>query len=204
LVVGVVSAARFGTFVARNTSVFTAFGTCIARTAIAGPSPAASRLANDIRPWIIPGPPADSQPCQPRRSPNSGRLPQSSAGTSIMYRTAAMRAPLMRGRSRSVSRGDAVLPAESFAGSDAWSSVPVPCAALPFMFETSRQANVQLVTRDPIAPKTRSFPSARTTSKLLMKRLRNPAHEIVKSITLSRGVCAGFSPGHQTATSSTS
>jgi membrane-bound ClpP family serine protease len=51
LIVGIVFAVRFGTFVARNTSVFTTFDNCIAR---AGNRSAVSnciaRLANDIRP----------------------------------------------------------------------------------------------------------------------------------------------------------
>jgi hypothetical protein len=51
LVVGVVFAVRFGTFVARNTSVFTTFDNCIAK---AGNRNAVSnciaRLAHDIRP----------------------------------------------------------------------------------------------------------------------------------------------------------
>jgi membrane-bound ClpP family serine protease len=51
LVVGIVFAVRFGTFVARNTSVFTTFDNCIAkagnRTAV---SDCIARLARDIRP----------------------------------------------------------------------------------------------------------------------------------------------------------
>ena len=51
LVVAVVFAVRFGTFVARNTNVFTVFDNCIAR---AGDRSAVSnciaRFANDIRP----------------------------------------------------------------------------------------------------------------------------------------------------------
>jgi hypothetical protein len=51
LVVGVVFAVRFGTFVARNTTVFTTFDNCIAkagnRSAV---SSCIARLANDIRP----------------------------------------------------------------------------------------------------------------------------------------------------------
>jgi len=51
LIVGIVFAVRFGTFVARNTSVFTTFDNCIARagnrSAVAN---CIARLANDIRP----------------------------------------------------------------------------------------------------------------------------------------------------------
>ena len=51
LVVGVVFAVRFGTFVARNASVFTTFDNCIAkagnRNAV---SSCIARLTNDIRP----------------------------------------------------------------------------------------------------------------------------------------------------------
>jgi hypothetical protein len=51
LVIGIVFAVRFGTFVARNTSVFTTFDNCIAK---AGNRSAVSnciaRFANDIRP----------------------------------------------------------------------------------------------------------------------------------------------------------
>jgi hypothetical protein len=51
LVVGIIFAVRFGTFVARNTSVFTTFDNCIAkagnRTAV---SDCIARLARDIRP----------------------------------------------------------------------------------------------------------------------------------------------------------
>jgi len=51
LIVGIVFAVRFGTFVAHNTSVFTTFDKCIAK---AGNRSAVSnciaRLANDIRP----------------------------------------------------------------------------------------------------------------------------------------------------------
>lgn len=51
LIVGVIFAVRFGTFVARNTSVFTTFDNCIAkagnRSAV---SSCIARLANDIRP----------------------------------------------------------------------------------------------------------------------------------------------------------
>ena len=37
------------------------------------------------------------------------------------------------------------------------------------------RANVQLVTREQAHPKTRSFPSTRMTSKVLMKKLRSSA-----------------------------
>jgi hypothetical protein len=51
LVIAIVFAVRFGTFVARNTSVFTAFDNCIAkagnRSAV---SSCIARFANDIRP----------------------------------------------------------------------------------------------------------------------------------------------------------
>ena len=51
LIIGIVFAVRFGTFVARNTSVFTNFDNCIAkagnRSAV---SSCIARLANDIRP----------------------------------------------------------------------------------------------------------------------------------------------------------
>ena len=51
LVIGIVLAVRFGTFVARNTSVFTTFDNCIAkasnRTAV---SNCIARLAKDVRP----------------------------------------------------------------------------------------------------------------------------------------------------------
>jgi membrane-bound ClpP family serine protease len=51
LIVGIVFAVRFGTFAARNSSVFTTFDNCIAkagnRSAV---SSCIARLANDIRP----------------------------------------------------------------------------------------------------------------------------------------------------------
>jgi len=51
LVVAVVFAVRFGTFVANNTSVFTSFDNCIAkagdRSAVAN---CIARFANDVRP----------------------------------------------------------------------------------------------------------------------------------------------------------
>jgi hypothetical protein len=51
LVIAIVFAVRFGTFVARNTTVFTTFDNCIAkagnRSAVAN---CIARLANDIRP----------------------------------------------------------------------------------------------------------------------------------------------------------
>ena len=51
LIIAIVFAVRFGTFVARNTSVFTTFDNCIAkagnRSAV---SSCIARLANDIRP----------------------------------------------------------------------------------------------------------------------------------------------------------
>jgi membrane-bound ClpP family serine protease len=51
LIVGIVFAVRFGTFVARNTSVFTTFDNCIARAANrSAVANCIARLANDIRP----------------------------------------------------------------------------------------------------------------------------------------------------------
>ena len=51
LVVGIVFAVRFGTFVARNTNVFTTFDNCIAKAANrSAVSDCIARLANDIRP----------------------------------------------------------------------------------------------------------------------------------------------------------
>lgn len=51
LAIAIVFAVRFGTFVARNTNVFTTFDNCIAkagnRSAV---SSCIARLANDIRP----------------------------------------------------------------------------------------------------------------------------------------------------------
>jgi hypothetical protein len=51
LIVGIVFAVRFGTFVARDTNVFSAFDNCIARAGNrSGVSNCIARLANDIRP----------------------------------------------------------------------------------------------------------------------------------------------------------
>jgi membrane-bound ClpP family serine protease len=51
LIIGIVFAVRFGTFIARNTNVFTTFDNCIAkagdRTAV---SNCIARFANDVRP----------------------------------------------------------------------------------------------------------------------------------------------------------
>jgi len=54
-VADVVFAMCSGTFAARDTTVVTTFSSCTPRTAIAAPSPAASRLANDSRPCDHPG-----------------------------------------------------------------------------------------------------------------------------------------------------
>ena len=51
LVVAVVFAVRFGTFIARNTSVFTTFDNCIARAGNrSAVSDCIARFANDVRP----------------------------------------------------------------------------------------------------------------------------------------------------------
>jgi hypothetical protein len=51
LVIGIVLAVRFGTFVARNTSVFTTFDNCIARAGNrSAVSDCIARFANDVRP----------------------------------------------------------------------------------------------------------------------------------------------------------
>jgi hypothetical protein len=74
LAIAIVFAVRFGTFVARNTNVFTTFDNCIAtagnRSAV---SSRIARLANDIRHRIISAQPAAGKPGQPRRSPHSVR-----------------------------------------------------------------------------------------------------------------------------------
>ncbi len=61
LVVAVVFAVRFGTFVANNTSVFTSFDNCIAkagdRTAVAN---CIAQFANDVRPWSPLAPRSDA------------------------------------------------------------------------------------------------------------------------------------------------
>jgi hypothetical protein len=70
LAIAIVFAVRFGTFVARNTNVFTTFDNCTPRPAIAAPSPAASpasRTTSGHR--IISAQPAAGKPGQPRRSP---------------------------------------------------------------------------------------------------------------------------------------
>ena len=51
LVIGIVFAVRFGTFVANNTSVFTTFDNCIARAGNrSAVSDCIARFANDVRP----------------------------------------------------------------------------------------------------------------------------------------------------------
>jgi hypothetical protein len=70
LVVGAVFAVRFGTFEARNISVFTTFDNCIAK--IGNRKAVSSRIAasrTTSGPRIIPARPVGSQPCQLRRSP---------------------------------------------------------------------------------------------------------------------------------------
>jgi len=51
LIVGIVFAVRFGTFIARNTNVFTTFDNCIARAGNrSAVSDCIARFANDVRP----------------------------------------------------------------------------------------------------------------------------------------------------------
>ena len=51
LVIGIVLAVRFGTFIARNTNVFTTFDNCIARAGNrSAVSDCIARFANDVRP----------------------------------------------------------------------------------------------------------------------------------------------------------